>query len=158
MIKLKIHYSKTKGFTLIEVMLALVIFSIGLLGLATLQATSLQQNHSAYLRTQATYLAYDILDRMRANKSEVTSYTVGTGAVPIASPLCNLPADNCSQAEIKNVDRYLWKESLKDALPLGDGSIATSTVSGRTEVTIKVFWDNNRTGTALDSTEIRAEL
>lgn len=150
-------YSKTKGFTLIEVMLALVIFSIGLLGLATLQATSLQQNHSAYLRTQATYLAYDILDRMRANKDQATNYTVGTGAYGAPSPLCILTTDVCSQTAIRNADRYFWKENLKTVLPLGDGSIATSSLSGRIEITIRVFWDDDRSGT-LTSTEIRAEL
>lgn len=157
MIKLNTHHSKTKGFTLIEVMLALVIFSIGLLGLATLQATSLQQNHSAYLRTQATYLAYDILDRMRANKNQATNYTVGTGAFPAPSPLCISTSDVCSEGEIRNADRYFWKESLKTTLPMGDGSIATTSVSGRTEITIRVFWDNDRSNT-LTTTEIRAEL
>lgn len=152
-----INHSDTHGFTLIEVMLALVIFSIGLLGLASLQATSLQQNHGAYMRTQATYLAYDILDRMRANKLQVAAYDVGTGNYPAPSPLCNTSSDNCSQTAIKNADRYFWKESLK-TLPLGDGSIATNTVGTRTEVTIRVLWDNNRSGTASTTAEIRAEL
>ncbi|MEJ2142634.1 MAG: type IV pilus modification protein PilV, partial [Gammaproteobacteria bacterium] len=54
------------GFSLLEVMIAMVIFSIGLIGLAGLQSASLGYNHSAYLRSQATYLAYNILDKMRA--------------------------------------------------------------------------------------------
>lgn len=153
----KINTSNTCGFTLIEVMLALVIFSIGLLGLATLQATSLQQNHGAYMQTQATYLAYDILDRMRANKNQATNYAVGTGTFGEPSPLCNTTSDTCSQLEIRNADRYFWKESLKTILPLGDGSIATSSLGGRIEITIRVFWDKDHSGT-LTSTEIRAEL
>lgn len=138
-------------------MLALVIFSIGLLGLATLQATSLKQNHSAYMRTQATYLAYDILDRMRANMDQVSGYDVGTGAFGAPVPLCNATTDTCTESQITNADRYFWKENLKTILPLGDGSIATSSIGGRTEVTINVFWDNDHSGTLI-STEIRAEL
>ncbi|MGE6528925.1 type IV pilus modification protein PilV [Pseudomonas sp. NPDC077382] len=58
----------SRGFTLVEVMVALVILAIGLLGMATLMMNSLQSNESAYSRSQATLMAYDILDRMRANK------------------------------------------------------------------------------------------
>ncbi len=58
----------SQGFTLVEVMVAVVILAIGLLGMATLMMNSLQSNESAYSRSQATLLAYDILDRMRVNK------------------------------------------------------------------------------------------
>ena len=61
---------RISGFTLLEVLVALVILSIGLLGLAGLQAASLRYNHSSYLRSQATLIAYDIVDRMRANRQE----------------------------------------------------------------------------------------
>ena len=58
---------KSQGFTLIEMLIALVVLSIGLLGLASLQATSLRMNDSAYFRTQAVSLGYDIFERMRGN-------------------------------------------------------------------------------------------
>jgi len=56
------------GATLIEVLVAIVVLSIGLLGLAGLQATSIQANQGAYYRSQASILAADITDRMRANR------------------------------------------------------------------------------------------
>ncbi|RLK48633.1 type IV pilus assembly protein PilV [Alkalispirillum mobile] len=59
---------RSSGFSLLEVLIAVVVLSIGLLGLATLQATSLGFNHEAYTRSQATLTAYDITDRMRANR------------------------------------------------------------------------------------------
>lgn len=152
------NLSTTAGFTLIEVMLALVIFSVGLLGLASLQGNALKQNHSAYMKTQATYLAYDILDRMRANKNEASSYDVGTGTFAQPGQLCNTTSDTCTETQIRNADRYFWKEALKTTLPLGDGTIATTSAGGRTEVQIRVFWDNTRSGTASTTTEIRAEL
>lgn len=61
---------RNQGFTLVEVMVAVVILAIGLLGMATLMMGSLQSSESAYSRSQATLMAYDILDRMRANKVE----------------------------------------------------------------------------------------
>ncbi len=58
---------RRNGFTLLEVLIALLVFSFGLLGMAGLLAVSVQTNHSAYLRTQATFLAQGMADRMRAN-------------------------------------------------------------------------------------------
>ena len=60
-----------RGFTLIEVLIAIVVLAIGLLGLAGLQASSLKNNTSAYTRSQAQLLAYDMLDRLRANREGV---------------------------------------------------------------------------------------
>ena len=67
--------NKNAGFTLIEVLIAMLVLAVGLLGLAGLQATSLRNNQSAYNRSQATQLAYDIADRMRANSAGIASYT-----------------------------------------------------------------------------------
>ena len=66
---MKQFYLKQCGFTLLEVLVAILIFAIGLLGLASLQTVSQRSNHSAYLRSQAVIQAYDIADRMRANKN-----------------------------------------------------------------------------------------
>ena len=66
-----------EGFSLIEVLVALFVLSIGLLGLAALQTTGLRFSHQSYERTQATLQAYDIIDRMRTNKSG-TGDTVNT--------------------------------------------------------------------------------
>ncbi|MDE1962228.1 MAG: type IV pilus modification protein PilV, partial [Xanthomonadaceae bacterium] len=63
------HKSPSHGFTLLEVLIALLIFSLGVLGMAGLLAVSVRTNHSAYLRTQATFLAQSMADRMRANAS-----------------------------------------------------------------------------------------
>src|SRR3989337_3769387 len=72
-----------KGFSLIEVLVALLILSIGLLGLAALQTTCLKYNTDSYFRTQATYFVYDIVDRMRANSASVVDG--GTYDVPDTS-------------------------------------------------------------------------
>jgi len=58
------------GFTLIEVMVAIVILSFGMLGVAALMVTGIQFTHSAQQRTIATQLAYDMIDRMRSNQAD----------------------------------------------------------------------------------------
>ena len=55
------------GFTLLEILIAMLIISIGLLGVATLQIRGQQFNQVSYFRTQATFLAYDLMDRIRIN-------------------------------------------------------------------------------------------
>ena len=70
------------GFTLLEVLISVLVLSVGLLGLAGLQATGLKTNHSAYMRSQAVSYGYDILDRMRANRLSALSgtYNIAMGA------------------------------------------------------------------------------
>ena len=80
---------RRNGFTLLEVMIALLVFSLGLLGMAGLLAVSVRTNHGAYLRTQATFLAQSMADRMRANKSAfgnspITTLTIRLPPAPPA--------------------------------------------------------------------------
>jgi len=56
-----------RGFTLMEVLIAVLVLAVGLLGLAALQLAGMKSNHSAYLRSQATIAVYDLLDRVRAD-------------------------------------------------------------------------------------------
>ncbi|GAC1308531.1 MAG: type IVa pilus pseudopilin TppB [Steroidobacteraceae bacterium] len=149
--------AKTGGFTLVEVLVSLVILSIGLLGIAKLMLFSSRSNDSAYLRSQATALAYEILDNMRANRQEAIAGTYqtaqGAGA-STAAPLgftCYGVAQ-CSTTNLALFDVYQWKLRLNTnsnpggppigALPLGQGSVATATVGAQTTVVIQVFWDD----------------
>jgi type IV pilus assembly protein PilV len=63
--------TKSPGFSLLEMLIALLVLSIGLLGVATLQIRGQQFNQVGYLRTQATFLAYDIMERIRINSDDV---------------------------------------------------------------------------------------
>src|SRR3989304_2881609 len=114
-----------KGFSLIEVLVALLILSIGLLGLAALQTTSLQYNTGSYLRTQATFLAYDILDRMRANSAAVADAD-GTGYdQPVSSMVVsggNCHATNCTSAELGLYDVRSWYDRAVATLPNTTGT------------------------------------
>ena len=150
--------SRTGGFTLIEVLVSLVILSIGLLGIAKLMLFSSRSNDSAYLRSQATELAYEILDNMRANRQEAISnlsYNTALGAVATtAAPpaaIC-VGAVVCTTTQQAVYDIYQWKLRLNTAsnpggptigaLPTGQGSVVTTSVGSQTTVVITVTWDD----------------
>ena len=132
-----------RGFTLLEVLVAIVVLSIGLLGLAGLMASSLKNSHSAYQRTQATWLAYDALDRMRANRAVAlaSGYNLALGATPGGSGLAA-------------ADLNEWDAALTNTLPAGDGSI-TVTANGR--ATIIVQWNDERGTGGLVAEQFRVD-
>jgi len=132
--------SRHRGFTLIEIMVAVVVLAIGLLGLAGLQATSLRFNNSAYHRSQATNLAYDMADRMRANRQAAPTYDTGGMLDPLDCEPPSLPT-----GDLVGQDRLAWRTALACTLPLGTGSIA---LNGNV-FTITVQWDDSRGEEAL---------
>jgi type IV pilus assembly protein PilV len=140
------------GFTLIEVLVAVVILAVGLLGLASLQAVGLGNNQSAYNRSQATQLAYDIADRMRANSlagvNYITDETPATVAAVAAAynngPNCMTDTNTCSTAQLAVKDVFDWNTDLLATLPNGAGRITRVAGAGAggafSVVTVTVFW------------------
>ena len=112
------------GATLIEVLVAIVVLSIGLLGLAGLQMTALQSNHSAYMRSQASVLAADLSDRIRAV----------CGEDPLATAAAAY-ADNSAG------DRALWDADLVRAL--GAGAQGNLVINGQA-ATVTIQWNDKR--------------
>lgn len=85
----QVGLAQARGFSLIEVMVALLILAVGLLGFALLQTMNLRYTQSADYRTRATNLAYELLDQMRANKmsaDEFPSASFNAGDVAVAGP------------------------------------------------------------------------
>lgn len=151
---------KSTGFTLLEVMVAMVIFSIGLLGLASLQAQSLQFSHSAYLKSQATFYAYDVLDKMRANRvvALAGSYNAAVGSTG-TNKGCYDISGNCTASDMALHDIFDWKQLLA-TLPNGNGAV-TSTVSASTTVfLVTVTWDDRSStdGTGKETITVRSEI
>jgi type IV pilus assembly protein PilV len=146
--------ARATGFTLVEVLVALLVISIGLLGVAKLVLAAVKANDSSYLRGQATALAYSILDDMRANHAYAVSnlgYVVGYGAYPDPGFTCNGVASTCTPAQIAQYDLYIWKQQLSaasavtsGALPSGDGQITMNvSATGQVTATITVKWDDS---------------
>jgi type IV pilus assembly protein PilV len=106
---------RARGFTLLEVLIALLIFSLGLLGLAGLMVVSVKTNQSAYLRTQASFLAQSMADRMRANIAVIDAYegTYNSGSEGDAT--CDDTA--CDPTALAANDRAVWSRQLVTFLP-----------------------------------------
>ena len=121
----------SQGMTLIEVLVTLVIISVGLLGVAALQLTTVRSNYDAFVRSQAAVLAGDMLDRIRSNRAAAlvatgNPYVTGFGD---ATPGTGTPAAT---------DITQWKQMLSSQLPAGQGAIAIDPI--RRIVTISIQW------------------
>lgn len=113
----------SRGFTLLEVLIALLVFSLGLLGMAGLLMVSVKTNQSAYLRTQASFLAQGMADRMRANRSVINTYNGTYSSTTTAPDPCVSPAA-CSAADIVKRDtKVWWSNQLLNQLPNSTGTI-----------------------------------
>lgn len=123
------------GFSLIEVLVALLVLSVGLLGLAALQATGIKFNHQSYQRTQATLLTYEIIDRMRANPSSLASYSLAINSTtPSYTTDCATSA--CTAAELAVYDLNKWRNAISTAI----GSTRSSVANSGVLYTISIEW------------------
>ena len=108
----------SKGFSLVEVLIALIVMSVGMLGIAGLYVQSMQAGRTSMLRHHAITLAGDIADRIRANPTAGAAYAA-TGN----NNNCVAQNINCTVAEMAANDIDLWQAQARDFLPvMGDGS------------------------------------
>lgn len=151
------------GFTLIEVLVAMLILSIGLLGMAGLQSLSFKMNQSAHLSSQATFLSYDMIDRMRANRK--VAFAGGYDQ----TLSCNVPA---AGIDVATDDRRSW---LQEVCGITDtngvhtpgllpqeagktGAIINVDANDVATVTLKWYdahWQNNGQGANTNNDQIR---
>ena len=138
---------RAAGFTLLEVLVALLVMSIGLLGIGKLMILSARANDSAFMRTQATALGYTILDAMRANRQAaiVQGYDTAMGVFPGAPGCGATVATACTSGQQAQNDLSQWGNALAVELPVGQGSVTTVTAVGATganeiTATIVVQW------------------
>ena len=113
------HNRSIRGFTLLEVLVAVLIFSLGLLGLAGLLAVSVKTNHAAYMRTQATFIAQGMADRMRANVLGLWKQSYNFALAPAAAgavpTTCSTAA--CDYPDVATRDLAVWQNQLTTFLP-----------------------------------------
>lgn len=153
---------RSAGFSMIELLVAVLVMGIGVLGIAALQMVSLQNNRSAMVRAEAVALAYDMMDRVRANPLGAPAGAAYDGLEIEDDPpnATNCVANVCSQAEMVDFDRALWKCQLgafndsnncenwraagliapverQPGLPDGDGAVE---VDGNGIVRVTVQW------------------
>ena len=142
------------GFTLLEVLVALFVLSLGLLGLAALQITSLSFNTDAYMRTQATVLVYDIIDKMKTNPTGVASGEYDVASVSIADTKvstydscagstckCDSSTAACNVANLALFDLGTWYKKMEEVLPDSKTNRALIIRDATTNVvTITISW------------------
>lgn len=120
------------GFTLIEVMTAVVVFSIGLIGLGFLMTSAVRSNQVGFQHTQASFLAESIMDRMRSNVRAVWDGNYdGTynGATATPSNQCT-NATPCRAAQLAQRDTWAWGRMIGNMLPNGSGTVACQRTAG----------------------------
>lgn len=153
-----INSKRQKGFTMVEVLVAVVILAIGLLGISRAQLTGFKSNSETMVRTQAVTIIYMMADRMRSNMAETSLGSLSVYAVldpSTASAIsgCGTPPSGCSKTSMAENDLNEWWAKVSE-LPLGTGSITFNN-----GYTIIIQWDSDRSGviTAADST-VRVEV
>jgi type IV pilus assembly protein PilV len=148
------------GFSLIEVLVALVVLSIGMLGMSKMLMVSMKSNSSAYSGTQAMSLANAMLERIRANRTVALAGAASNYSLPALTstttfgvgPNCLTAA--CSSAVMASSDVAGWLALLAstNGLPSGQGSINFGSLNSQTSVTIVVQWDDSVAQKALKET------
>jgi type IV pilus assembly protein PilV len=133
---------------LIEILIAVVLVSVGFLAGARMQMESMRFSQSAYYRSQAYFMANDIIDRMRANVEGVQdgNYDGGSTSAEQTRPDCT--TNRCSPAEIATLDLAEWTDYLNPttnappALPSSATTTATGTINavGGGQFTVSLVW------------------
>jgi type IV pilus assembly protein PilV len=123
------------GVSMVEFLVALVIFAFGMLGLIGLQTRTLSYSQSGLYRSQATALADDVLDRMRVDRANAKAGTWNTALADAASSF--------SGRGLTDTERKDWKTQIEALLPSGQGQIAADTTDA-TVLVITISWDDSR--------------
>jgi type IV pilus assembly protein PilV len=160
--------NRQAGFTLIEVLVSVIILSIGLVGVAGLQAISLRNNQSAFMRSQATALAYDMADRMRSNVLSATTGLYDPTAAATTSGCTS--TSGCSEQQLAENDLAEWNAAIATYLPMGQGYVCTDSTpndgtgfgdpqcdGAGTLMAVKIWWDDDRDG-VINMTSTNTEL
>ncbi len=151
-----------------EVLVALAVLSIGLLGMAGMQLFSMKSSHGAYLQSQASFFAYDLIDKIRANPVGFSNgnYDSAYASIPGSPSNCQTTTATCTPIQLASFELAQWKCALgsyennpacvapfnmTSVLPNGDGRV----VRNGNDVTVTVQWQQ---GSITDSIMIMAEL
>ena len=127
------------GFTLLEVMVAILILGFGLLGLAMMQTMSVRFSESSNQRTQATNLVYELLDQMRSNRLLVAQYAAASYTATSTGTTCDYPTSGDAISVPANIT--LWQ--CRARATLGDGSSAVVTYADGV-ATVSLNWNDQR--------------
>lgn len=146
----------TSGFTLLEVLVAVLIVSLGMLGIGAALATVHRSTSSSYLQQQSVQLASDIIERMRQNDTAAQTFDYNIvyagGIVAPPAVMCDQSGVACSGAELATYDLWQWRSSVNSLLPGGTAKVAVVLTPANTyEATVTVTYNDRPAATALKS-------
>jgi type IV pilus assembly protein PilV len=143
-----------RGFSLVEVLVALVVLATGMLGIASLYVTTLRASGSAISRMQAVNLASDLGDRIRANRTAKEAYEGAAAADEAAADDCLGSTANCSAELLAASDLFYWNQQIASALPGGPTGTVTVTpvAGGLATYQIQITWNEPTEAQALTYT------
>jgi len=125
-----------RGFSLVEVLIALIIMSVGMLGIAGLYVQSMQAGRTSLFRHHAVTLAGDVADRIRANPR-----AGGVYEGPGVDFNCVGAGIDCDEVEMASTDILLWSQQANESLPNGTVTIAFDNGTIPPSYSIAVGWD-----------------
>ncbi len=126
---------KQRGFSLVEVLIALVIMSVGMLGIAGLYVQSMQAGRTSMLRHHAVTLAGDVADRIRANPRAGVAYE-GPGL----DGSCVSGVADCDEVAMAGHDILLWQQQAANSLPAGEVGVTFDDSGNPPTYTIAITW------------------
>ena len=133
--KLRNKRTRQHGFSLVEVLIALIIMSVGMLGIAGLYVQSMQAGRTSMFRHHAVTLAGDVADRIRANPRAGIAYA-GAGA----NNNCVAAGIDCNEAQMAANDIFIWDQQALDSLPNGDVVVQFDNAVNPPLYTIAISW------------------
>lgn len=140
--------SREQGFTLLEVLITVLVLSLGLLGLAALQVASIRDTQGAYLKGQAVNGAYQIIDAMRANRDDALAGNYDDDFPAGVASYCGIQDPDAVASDLCD-----WERALDGALPSGQGAVD---VDGNGMATICVRWTEPRRSNEIASGQCSA--
>ena len=152
--------SRRRGLALMEAMVAILLLSMCALAYAALQLRGLSAANSSMWRSKATLLAYEMADRMRANRNAVTGGQYNSLTSPVVVTDCG-STSACSSARMAQLDFAQWRATLANELPGGSGAVclddspddgaggAPACSGSGSMLAVKVFWSERGTASRL---------
>lgn len=133
------RHQAQRGFTIVEAMVALVVLSVGMIGVAALHGQGLGASRSAQFRSIAVNLSADMADRIRTNRLGGAAYA-GAPANNNCDPAGGGAVD-CTPAQMAAHDLFLWNQQVVASLPNGQWNIVFNAGTIPPTYTVTVLWD-----------------
>lgn len=132
-------YVTSKGASLVEVMVALFILAVGMLGVLAMQASAIRLNNNAYLYSQANILAMEMVEAIRSTPGQASNYAQSWGPAPGSTPAIPDCSSSCDAATIAAWNIAQWQTTVAAVLPGGQGQILQD--SGNSTFTVSVTFN-----------------